>query len=204
VTARPSRAGRSTKRALDIVTASVALLALTPVLAAIAAAIWLESGSPVLFRQTRVGRHGRRFVMYKFRTMLPSGDRGALTVTKHDPRLTRLGYWLRTFSLDELPQFSNVLRGEMSLVGPRPLLPEQAAAIQEHYPRRLEMLPGMTNLPAIRGRNTLSFQDRMTLDVWYVDHWSLRLDCSILLKTLWVVLRSEGVYARPHTTGGSA
>ena len=183
------------KRAMDVVIASVTLVVLAPVLAAVAVAIKLESGSPVVFRQVRVGRPGRWFVMYKFRTMVAGPDRGAVAVGKEDPGLTRLGYWLRAFSLDELPQLVNVLRGEMSVVGPRPLLPEQGAATAGRYRRRLDMLPGMTNLPAIRGRNTLSFRERMGLDVWYVTHWSLMLDCWILLRTAWAVVRAEGVYA---------
>jgi lipopolysaccharide/colanic/teichoic acid biosynthesis glycosyltransferase len=182
---------------MDVVIAGIMLLALAPVLAVIAVAIRLASGSPVVFRQLRAGRHRRPFVMYKFRTMVAGAERGALTVTREDPRLTRLGYWLRTFSLDELPQLVNVLRGDMSLVGPRPLLPEQLAGIGDRYRRRLDALPGMTNLPAIHGRNTLSFPERMALDTWYVDHWSVTLDCRILLRTLWVVFRGDGVYAPP-------
>jgi sugar transferase EpsL len=186
--------GLKIKRAVDVITASLALVVLAPAFALIALAIWLESGAPVLFRQTRVGHRGRRFTIYKFRTMrLRAG--GALTVTKVDPRLTKLGYWLRTFSLDELPQFVNVLRGDMSLVGPRPLLPEQMAPIVRDHPRRLDMLPGMTNLPAIHGRNSLGFQERMALDVWYVEHWTPMLDCRIVLKTLWIIMRGAGVYA---------
>lgn len=193
--ALPRATGIRIKRAIDVIAAAGALVMLAPLLAMIAAAVWLESGSPAIFRQPRVGRRGRTFTMYKFRTMLGREHQGHAPVTRHDPRLTRLGYWLRMFSLDELPQLVNVLRGEMSLVGPRPLLPEQLPYILGRYPRRLEMLPGMTTLPAIQGRNTLGFDERLALDTWYVEHWSLLLDCRILLKTLWIVMRADGVYA---------
>ncbi|NBC17430.1 MAG: sugar transferase [Bacteroidetes bacterium] len=178
------------KRLLDLVGASASLLLAAPVLALAGAAIWIEDGGPVLFRQVRAGRHGRPFTLYKLRT-LRRGD--------HDPEnpedhATRVGRVLRRWSLDELPQLWNVLRGAMSLVGPRPALPEQAARYDAAQRRRLAIRPGLTGWAQIHGRNALSWPARIRLDVWYVEHRSLWLDLRILLRTPAAVLSGRGLY----------
>lgn len=183
------------KRVCDVTVAAVGLITLAPLMALIALLIKLDSRGPILFCQNRIGLGGRSFTIYKFRTMIPGAEKGKLTVLSSDPRVTRLGYRLRSLSLDELPQFINVLKGEMSLIGPRPLLPEQTEKFTVHERKRLQMLPGMTNLPAIRGRNSLTWKERMELDVWYVENWSLLLDIEIFLRSIWVILQQKGVYA---------
>ena len=180
------------KRAFDLVVAGVALIALAPVLALIALAIRLFLGRPVLFAQRRPGRHGRPFVIYKFRTM--SGARGADGGLLPDrDRQTRLGRFLRRTSLDELPELLNVIRGDMSLVGPRPLLLEYLPRYTREQARRHDVRPGITGWAQLNGRNALAWERRFALDVWYVDHQSLRLDLSILLRTVWITLAQAGV-----------
>lgn len=184
------------KHVLDRVLSAILLCLLAPLMLVLAAAIMLESRRPALFVQTRVGRNGRLFRVYKFRTM----GQGALeqglgtTVAVRDERITRVGSFLRTWSLDELPQLLNVLKGEMSLVGPRPTLDYQVAQYTPFQRRRLEMKPGMTGWSQVNGRNTLSWTHRIELDVWYVDHFSLALDAWILFRTIGVWLRREGLY----------
>lgn len=183
------------KRLCDMTVAAVGLVLLAPLMAVIALLIKCESRGPALFCQVRVGLGGRPFTMYKFRTMVPGAEQGGLTVLSGDPRVTRLGHWLRSFSLDELPQLANVLQGEMSLVGPRPLLPKQIEKFTPFERTRLAVLPGMTNLPALKGRNSLSWDERMRWEIYYVEHWSLWLDLHILIRTLWIVPLRKGVYA---------
>jgi lipopolysaccharide/colanic/teichoic acid biosynthesis glycosyltransferase len=163
---------------------------------AIAAAIVIESGRPALFVQTRVGRHGRLFSVYKFRTMVQGAVHKGLgtTVAVNDDRITRVGAFLRAWSLDELPQLLNVLKGEVSLVGPRPTLEYQVAQYTPFQRRRLEMKPGITGWAQVNGRNALPWVKRIELDVWYVDHFSLLLDARILFRTIGVFLRREGLY----------
>jgi lipopolysaccharide/colanic/teichoic acid biosynthesis glycosyltransferase len=203
-------ARRGTKVALlikclcDKAMAVLGLILLFPLLSLIALFIKLDSRGSVLFSQVRAGLGGRSFTMYKFRTMVPGAEQGGLSVLPADPRVTRMGHWLRSFSLDELPQLINILKGEMSLVGPRPLLPAQVEHMTPIERRRLEMLPGLTNLPALYGRNRLTFDKRMRFDVWYVEHWSLWLDAKILLKTPWIVLRRDGAYASPEAAAAAA
>jgi len=172
----------------------------------IALAIRLDSPGPVLFRQTRVGRGGRPFTLYKFRSMVAEAEMaraslaelnqadGPLFKIKDDPRCTRVGRILRRFSLDELPQFYNVLRGEMSLVGPRPALPEEVAQYQDWHKKRLEVTPGLTGLWQVRGRSELTFDEMMLLDIYYAENWSLGLDLRILLETIPKVLTGQGAY----------
>jgi exopolysaccharide biosynthesis polyprenyl glycosylphosphotransferase len=182
------------KRLLDYVGSAVILIAVSPIMAIAALLIKLDSPGPVLFRQTRAGRFNKPFTIYKFRTMIVGAEKGNSDVFKDDPRITRIGNFLRNTSLDELPQLFNILKGEMSLVGPRPTLPEQ---VEQYTPRqmlRLRAFPGVTNLPAIRGRLKLSLEQRIDLDLEYVENWSLWLDLQILWKTIWVVLSQEGVY----------
>jgi lipopolysaccharide/colanic/teichoic acid biosynthesis glycosyltransferase len=150
-------------------------------------------GAPVTFRQTRTGLHGRLFTLVKLRTMRHEGG-------DDERRLTPLGRWLRATSLDELPQLWNVLRGDMSLVGPRPLLPHYLERYSAAQARRHEVPPGITGLTQVSGRNGLSWEEKFALDVWYVDHWTLGLDLRILWRTLLTVLRRDGVAADGHAT----
>jgi exopolysaccharide biosynthesis polyprenyl glycosylphosphotransferase len=198
--------GRLVKEACDRVGAALLLLALAPVLVAVAVWVRLSTPGPVLFRQVRVGRHGREFVMYKFRTMYLDAEArltefrhlneqdGVLFKIRNDPRVTRPGRWLRRLSLDELPQLYNVLRGQMSLVGPRPPLPEEVAAYPDDMRRRLAVKPGMTGLWQVSGRSDLSWDEAVRLDLRYVENWSLSLDLVILLRTLAAVCRTSGAY----------
>jgi lipopolysaccharide/colanic/teichoic acid biosynthesis glycosyltransferase len=184
------------KHVMDRLAAVVLLCVLSPALLLIAVAILLESGRPVLFVQTRVGRQGRPFRAYKFRTMVPGAEQIGLgtTVAAGDSRITRIGAFLRTWSLDELPQLLNVIYGDMSLVGPRPTLEYQVAQYTPFQRRRLEMKPGITGWAQVCGRNALPWAKRIELDVWYVDHFSLLLDIRILFRTVGVWLRREGLY----------
>lgn len=180
------------KRLLDILGALVALALLAPVLALAALAVWLDDGGPVLFRQLRVGRGGREFGMFKFRTMVRNAAAiGPWHTADNDPRITRTGRFLRRSSIDELPQIINVLRGEMSLVGPRPQEPRVFAYYPEQQ-RRLVLRPGMTGPMQVSGRANLTMDERARLELDYIDHYSLWRDASILLRTIPVVLRGEG------------
>ena len=194
------------KRTFDIVFSALALLLLLPLLAVAAVCIKLDSRGPVLFRTLRIGRKGKPFVMYKLRTMChdaPSlrNKDGSCFVGRGDPRLTSLGRWLREFSVDELPQFWNVLIGDMSLIGPRPDEVAEAAAYDDLFRRKLLVRPGITNLPAVRGRNALTWRQRAELDSYYVDHLSFLMDMEILLKTPGVVLSRKGVYSPARQSG---
>jgi exopolysaccharide biosynthesis polyprenyl glycosylphosphotransferase len=192
------------KRGLDIAAAGALLLVLFPLLAGIAVLIKLTSRGPVVFRQQRAGFHGRRFGMYKFRSMVEGAEEmrvevahlnemaGPVFKISRDPRLTWIGRFLRRTSLDELPQLLNVLRGEMSLVGPRPLPVYEARGIKGAQRRRLAMRPGMTGLWQVSGRNSVDFERWMQLDLAYVDRWTLGLDLRIFLRTIPVVIRGDG------------
>ncbi len=180
------------KRLMDIVGAALLLALFLPLLAVIAAGVAFDLGRPVLFRQERPGRSGRSFRMIKFRTMTDAtGADGALR--PDDERLTALGRTLRQWSLDELPELWNVLMGEMSLVGPRPLLMEYLPLYSPAQARRHEVRPGITGWAQVNGRNATSWDTRLALDVWYVDHHTLSLDLKILWLTLGKVLRREGI-----------
>jgi len=180
------------KRIIDLTGAAVGLVALAPVMAAVATAVRIGLGSPVLFRQTRPGLHGGPFEILKFRTMTDERDEhGALL--PNEERQTRLGSLLRRTSLDELPELFNVLRGEMSLVGPRPLLMEYVPLFTPEQRRRLEVKPGITGWAQIQGRNALEWERRFELDVWYVDHRSTWLDLRILARTAWLVIRRKDI-----------
>lgn len=187
------------KRALDVIGASCALLAFGPVMIYIALRIWREMGSPVLFRQVRPGLYGKPFVMYKFRTMTEARDAEG-NLLPDEMRLTRFGRFLREHSLDELPEFFNVLKGDMSLVGPRPLLMEYLDRYTPEQARRHQVKPGITGWAQVNGRNALSWEEKFKLDVWYVDNWNLLLDLKILLMTIVKVLRREGISAKGHAT----
>jgi lipopolysaccharide/colanic/teichoic acid biosynthesis glycosyltransferase len=187
------------KRAFDVVVAAIALVVLSPVLVLIVLAVRIAMGSPVLFRQQRPGRYGAPFTMTKFRTMTdrrdPSGE-----LRPDVERLTRLGRFLRRTSLDELPELVDVLRGDMSLVGPRPLLMEYLPLYTPTQMRRHEVRPGITGWTQVNGRNALSWEEKFDLDVWYVDHRSVRLDAKILALTLRAVLSGRGVSAPGEAT----
>jgi len=188
---------RTAKRAIDLSISAVMLAVLLPLLLVFAFVIKLEDGGPVFFRQERIGRRGRPFRVWKFRTMVVGAASAGLghTVSSDDARITRVGRVLRNWGLDELPQLLNVFTGEMSLVGPRPTLAYQVEQYSDVQRRRLEMKPGITSLAVVSGRNALPWRDRIELDVWYVDHWSIWLDLKLLLRTLWCVLVTrQGLY----------
>jgi sugar transferase EpsL len=180
------------KRALDVVGAATGLVAAAPVMAVVAAAVRVDLGSPVLFRQQRPGLGGVPFQMMKFRTMRDAVDATGRALPDGE-RLTRLGKLLRATSLDELPELWNVVRGDMSLVGPRPLLMQYLGRYSATQRRRHEVRPGITGLAQVSGRNALSWDDKFALDVRYVDEWSLGLDLSILLQTVRAVVRRDGI-----------
>jgi lipopolysaccharide/colanic/teichoic acid biosynthesis glycosyltransferase len=186
------------KRAADVVVATVGLLISAPVMAAVAVAVRRDVGSPVLFRQVRPGRHGEPFELVKFRTMRMIDETDG--VANDAERLTPFGRWLRSTSLDELPTLWNVLRGEMSLVGPRPLLMEYLDRYTPTQARRHEVRPGVTGLAQVRGRNLLSWDEKFAADVEYVDHVGPVLDARILMATLATVLRRQGVSAPDAAT----
>jgi lipopolysaccharide/colanic/teichoic acid biosynthesis glycosyltransferase len=174
------------------------LCLLAPLLFGIALAIILQSGWPVIFVQTRVGQDGRSFRIYKFRTMIQgASDKGLkTTVADNDDRVTRVGGLLRKWSLDELPQLVNILKGDMSLVGPRPTLEYQVSQYTARQRRRLEVRPGITGWAQVNGRNTLPWARRIELDIWYVDNFSLWLDAKIMFRTIGVFARREGLYGQ--------
>jgi exopolysaccharide biosynthesis polyprenyl glycosylphosphotransferase len=200
-------ASRGLKRTFDLVGALAALLVLLPLMATIAAAVFLHDRGPVLFRQTRVGRDGHLFECLKFRSMVVDAEAqlggvahlstdadSILFKAIEDPRITRVGKFIRRLSIDELPQLVNVLRGEMSLVGPRPALPAEVRRYEADVQRRLHVRPGMTGLWQVSGRSDLSWDDTVRLDLYYVDNWSIVQDLTILVRTIQAVLRSRGAY----------
>lgn len=187
------------KRTLDIIISVVALVFLAPVLALLAWQVRRKMGSPVLFRQMRPGRHGKPFCMIKFRTMRDALD-AAGTALPDSERLTAFGAFLRATSLDELPELWNVLMGDMSLVGPRPLLMDYLPLYSAEQLRRHEVRPGITGWAQVNGRNALGWEEKFVLDVWYVDHQSLWLDVKILLLTIRKVLGQEGISAEGQAT----
>ena len=183
---------RTVKRLFDILAAAGALLLLSPALVALWILIRLRMGGPVVFRQARGGLGNRSFAFYKFRTMSDARDSRGELLPDHI-RLTELGRWLRASSLDELPQLWNVLRGDMSLIGPRPLLADYLDLYDTAQRRRHDVRPGVTGWAQVNGRNALSWGEKFELDVWYVQNWSPALDCRILWRTLWVAVRGSGV-----------
>jgi lipopolysaccharide/colanic/teichoic acid biosynthesis glycosyltransferase len=182
-------------RALDVLVAGLALLVLSPFLLVAVIAIKLGSRGPVLYRQRRVGLGGREFEMLKLRTMVQGSDPVGVgtVVTRDDPRVTRAGRFLRRTSLDEVPNLVNVLRGEMAIVGPRPTIPAQVLDYTPRQHRRHEVLPGITGWAQVQGRAGIPWEDRIELDVWYVEHRSLALDLRILARTAWLVVTGQGL-----------
>jgi undecaprenyl phosphate N,N'-diacetylbacillosamine 1-phosphate transferase len=188
---------RRVKRLFDFVSALAGLIVISPLFALLAALIKLDSRGPVFFVQERIGQDGRPFQIYKFRTMVVGAEKmgaGYLVDGQDDPRITRLGRFLRLAALDELPQLINILRGEMSIVGPRPTLRYQVEQYDDYQRRRLLAPPGVTGWAQIHGRNEISWPERICYDVWYVDNWSLWLDLRILLRTPALVLSRRGLY----------
>lgn len=187
------------KRLLDLSLAIVALVIGWPILLGIAVLIRIRLGSPVLFRQIRPGLHGKPFTLFKFRTMTNArDDQGNLLPDSQ--RLTGFGRFLRSTSLDELPELWNVLKGDMSLVGPRPLLMQYLDRYTPEQARRHEVRPGITGWAQVNGRNAITWEEKFTLDVWYVDNQSLLLDLHILMLTAWKVLRREGISQAENAT----
>lgn len=189
------------KRAFDLILVIPGLIFLAPVMGLVALLVLIKLGRPVFFRQVRPGLNGELFTLYKFRSMRAEVDSDASPLPD-SARLTGFGRILRAFSLDELPEFYNVLRGELSLVGPRPLLVQYLDRYTPEQARRHSVLPGITGWAQIHGRNALTWEDKFKLDVWYVDHWSIWLDIKILLLTVWKVLRREGINAPGQATAG--
>jgi exopolysaccharide biosynthesis polyprenyl glycosylphosphotransferase len=194
------------KGLFDRCAAAAALVMLAPVMAALAAMVWLHDRGPALFTQMRVGKDGHSFRMYKFRTMVVNAEQrrgdmlanndsdGVLFKLRRDPRVTSVGAHLRRLSLDELPQLFNVFLGHMSLVGPRPALPDEAEKYAEHVRRRLVVKPGLTGLWQVNGRSDLSWEESVRLDLRYVENWSFALDLQIMWKTISVMMRGSGAY----------
>lgn len=187
------------KRGIDVVAASMLIIVFAPVLLALAVAVRFSMGSPVVFKQVRPGLHGRPFTMYKFRTMTDARDNNGVLLPDAE-RLTRLGRFLRSTSLDELPELFNVLKGDMSLVGPRPLLMQYLPLYTPEQSRRHEVRPGITGWAQVNGRNAITWEQKFEHDVWYVDNWSLWLDIKILWLTLVAVIRRDGISAEGHVT----
>jgi lipopolysaccharide/colanic/teichoic acid biosynthesis glycosyltransferase len=182
--------------ALDRLIAAVALVIASPLIAAALVVVRLETHGSAIFRQRRVGKDGVEFDMLKLRTMVVGSDRGPdVALSQDDPRITKTGALLRRYSLDELPNLVNVLRGEMAIVGPRPTIPSQVERYTEHQRRRLEVKPGLTGWAVVNGRVSLDWPERIELDVWYVDHRSLWLDLRILAKTFWLLVTGHGLYS---------
>lgn len=188
-----------TKRIIDIVAAVLGLVILSPLLLSVAVVVRLRLGSPVLFRQVRPGLGGKPFSIYKFRTMKELWDAKGNPLPD-EARLTGVGRFLRATSLDELPELWNVLKGDMSLVGPRPLLMEYLERYTPEQARRHEVKPGITGWAQVNGRNALTWEEKFKLDVWYVDHWSLWLDLKILWLTVAKVVKRDGISAAGHAT----
>ena len=190
---------RSIKRLIDLTAGSLLLVVSLPVMGLVALAIWLVMGRPVLFRQIRSGYMAKPFTLYKFRTMGDAYDDDG-TPRPDAERLTRVGRLLRRASLDELPQLWNVLRGDLSLVGPRPLLMQYLPLYTPEQARRHEVKPGITGWAQVNGRNAIGWEQKFELDTWYVDHWSLGLDIKILAMTVFKVLNMEGISGKGEAT----
>jgi len=187
------------KRCIDVVGAGLGLVVFSPVLIVLAIMIWIQMGRPVMFKQMRPGLQGRSFFMYKFRTMTGKRDENGVLLPD-EMRLTRLGKFLRSSSLDELPELFNVLKGDMSLVGPRPLLMQYLQRYTPEQARRHEVKPGITGWAQVNGRNAISWAEKFVLDVWYVDNCSLWLDIKILFMTVLKVFQREGISAEGEAT----
>ena len=194
--------GIALKRIIDVVIGGIGLIILFPIFVVIGVLIKLDSKGPVFFVQKRAGKDGKIFKAYKLRTMVDNAENVGLgyEIAKDDNRITRVGKCLR-WGIDELPQLINVFKGEMSMAGPRPTLPHQVEKYSKQERRRLEVKPGITGWALVNGRNKLSWPERIKLDIWYIDHWSIWLDVKILFKTIWVVIfKREGIYGKDGVT----
>ena len=200
---KEKRKGSVLKRIIDVVISGIALIVLLPIFSIIGIFIKLDSKGPVFFVQERAGKDGKVFRAFKLRTMIDNAvDIGGEKISQNDLRITRVGKHLR-WGIDELPQLINVFKGDMSLVGPRPTLIEQVNQYSKEHKRRLEMKPGVTGWALVNGRNALSWPEKIKLDIWYIDHWSIWLDLKILIKTIWVVIFTrEGVYGEDGVNTG--
>ncbi|MFH1395274.1 MAG: exopolysaccharide biosynthesis polyprenyl glycosylphosphotransferase [Candidatus Omnitrophota bacterium] len=189
---------RCIKSIVDFSLAAIMLVLLSPLFCVIALLVKLDSKGPVFFTFTRVGKSGKKFSAYKFRSMVQNAAKigAGIEIVKNDPRITKIGKFLRAWSLDELPQLLNVIKGEMSWVGPRPALPHQVEKYSEFEKNRFLVKPGITGWAQINGRNLISWPERIKLDVWYIENWSLFLDIKILFMTPKVVLSKEGLYGK--------
>jgi sugar transferase EpsL len=187
------------KRIFDLIGTTLGLIILSPFIFLTGLSIAIFLGTPIFFRQQRPGYKGNPFFIYKFRTMTDASD-SAGSLLPDSERLTRLGRFLRALSLDELPELFNILRGEMSLVGPRPLLMEYLERYSPEQMRRHDVYPGLTGWAQVNGRNAIAWQDKFRYDVWYVDNWSFLLDIKIFLMTLWKVIKREGITQPGQTT----
>lgn len=184
------------KRIFDILASGIGLIILFPIFIIMGILVKLDSKGPVFFVQERAGKDGKIFKAYKLRTMVDNAERMGKGLRKDDPRITHIGKYLR-WGIDELPQLINVFKGDMSLVGPRPTVIRQVNQYSKEHRRRLEMKPGITGWALINGRNKLTWPERIKLDIWYIDHWSVWLDLKILFKTVWVVIFTrEGLYGK--------
>ncbi len=185
------------KRILDLLLGIIGLILTSPLWLYIIIRIKSEDHGPVFFIQERVGKDGKLFRMYKFRSMVMGAEqKGAgVFVSAEDKRITKIGRFIRKTSIDELPQLINVLKGEMSIVGPRPTLEYQVKRYNERQRRRLSVKPGITGWAQINGRNTMTWPEKIELDLWYIDHWSIGLDFKIIGKSIWSVLKREGIYS---------
>lgn len=187
------------KRLFDIIVSLTLIILLAPLILFIALLIWVTMGRPILFRQRRVGYQGQVFTIYKFRTMTEERDENG-NLLPDEQRLTRFGRFLRETSLDELPELFNVLKGDMSLVGPRPLLVEYLPYYTPEERKRHNMRPGITGWAQVNGRNAITWDQKLALDVWYVDNWSLWLDFKIILMTIIKVIKREGISTNGYAT----
>jgi len=185
------------KRILDMLFGALGLILTSPLWLYVIIRIKTEDRGPVFFVQERVGKNGKLFRMYKFRSMIVGAEKKGLGVfiRTDDERITRIGKFIRKTSIDELPQLINVLKGEMSIVGPRPTLEYQVKRYNEEQKRRLSVKPGITGWAQINGRNNMTWPEKIELDLWYVDHWSIGLDLKIIGRTIWFVLKKEGIYS---------
>ncbi|MGD0596394.1 MAG: sugar transferase [Sedimentisphaerales bacterium] len=187
------------KRLFDIITSAAGLIVISPLLMVLVVLVRLKLGSPILFCQQRPGLGGKTFIIYKFRTMTDQCDASG-NLLPDSQRLPAFGRFLRSTSFDELPELLNVLKGDMSIVGPRPLMMKYLGRYSPEQARRHEVKPGITGWAQINGRNAISWEDKFKLDVWYVDHWTLWLDMKIILKSIWMVITREGITQQGRAT----